>query len=405
MRATVTTLNLTGAFGNMQSGRVANWDAARGRASLDGGGLAGGGSGRVGGGGSQESWPECQCSVSEQLNASLDTSEDVMITNLPRTNVDRLSSFARLQKISPAGLAWLTMALLIFAMTATAGAEQSFKTAAEAADALLKAVKSGDQKGVLAVLGPDGAGIASSGDGVEDAAARKQFTDAYDAKHQINMEGDQKAVLVIGDQDWPFPIPIIRKDDRWHFDTATGREEILDRRIGRDELPAIQACLAYVDAQNDYANLTRANTGAAAYAQRIVSLPGRKDGLYWPTEPGENLSPLGELVASATSEGYHVGGGRAPFHGYYYKILNRQGPAAPGGAYDYVVHGKMIGGFALVAYPAVYRNSGVMTFLVNHEGTVFEKDLGLHTANIAEHMTSFNPDDTWKKVTVEAPEQ
>jgi Protein of unknown function (DUF2950) len=343
--------------------------------------------------------------VSEQLNAGADTSEDVMITALSRTKFHRLAPFAWLQKIGPAGLTWLTVALLVFAITATANAQQSFKSAAEAADALVNAVKSDDQKGILAVLGPDGAGIASSGDEVEDAAARKRFTAAYDAKHQINLEGDQKAVLVIGDQDWPFPIPIVRKDDSWRFDTATGREEILDRRIGRNERAAIQACLAYVDAQNDFADLTRARTGTAAYAQRIVSLPGKKDGLYWPTEPGENPSPLGELVASATTEGYHVGGGRAPFHGYYYRILTRQGSAAPGGAYDYVAHGKMIGGFALVAYPAVYRNSGVMTFLVNHEGTVFEKDLGPHTANIAEHMASFNPDETWKKVTVEAADR
>jgi hypothetical protein len=271
--------------------------------------------------------------------------------------------------------------------------------------ALVNAAKSGDQKAVLAVLGPDGAGIASSGDKVEDAAAGKRFTDAYEAKHQITMEGDKKAVLVIGDQDWPFPIPIVRKDHNWQFDTAVGREEILDRRIGRNELAAIQASLAYVDAQNDYARLTRASTGTAAYAQRFVSLPGKKDGLYWPTEPGEEPSPLGELVASATNEGYQVGGGRTPFHGYYYKILTRQGAAAPGSAYDYIVNGKMIGGFALVAYPAIYRNSGVMTFLVNHEGTVFQKDLGPHTATIAEHMTSFNPDDTWKKVTVETPDQ
>jgi Protein of unknown function (DUF2950) len=325
--------------------------------------------------------------------------------SLSGTNSHRPGSFARLQKIGPAGLSFLTVALLGFVITTTANAQQSFKTADEAVTALVNAAKSGDQKAVVAVLGPEGAGIASSGDKVEDAAAGKRFTDAYDAKHQITMEGDKKAVLVIGDQDWPFPIPIVRKDHLWRFDTAAGREEILDRRVGRNELAAIQASLAYVDAQNDYAGLTRASTGTAAYAQRFVSLPGQKDGLYWPTEPGEQPSPLGELVASATSEGYEVGGERTPFHGYYYKILTRQGAAAPGGAYDYIVNGKMIGGFALVAYPAVYRNSGVMTFLVNHEGTVFEKDLGPHTAKIAEHMTSFNPDDTWKKVTIETPEQ
>jgi len=328
-----------------------------------------------------------------------------MITIHSGTHSHRSGSSARRQQLGTASLTLLTVAVLVFVTVSAANAQQSFKTAEAAVDALVNAAKSGDQKGILTVLGPDGAGIASSGDKVEDAAARKRFTDAYDAKHQINMEGDQKAVLVIGGEDWPFPIPIVRKDDAWRFDTAGGRDEILYRRIGRDERAAIQTALAYVDAQNDYADLTRARTGTAAYAQRIVSQEGKKDGLYWPTGPDERPSPLGELVASATREGYHVGGERAPFHGYYYKILTRQGSAAPGGVYDYVVHGKMIGGFALVAYPAVYRKSGVMSFLVNHEGTVFQKDLGPHTTQIAEHMDLFNPDDTWKKLTVESPDQ
>jgi hypothetical protein len=327
-----------------------------------------------------------------------------MIT-LFHTKSHRLPSSARLQKSGPVSLTSLMVALLVCVVTSAASAQQSFKTAEDAADALLNAAKSGDTKGIQRLLGPDGATIASSGDEVEDAAARKRFTDAYEAKHQINMEGDHKAVLVIGEQDWPFPIPIVRKDDNWRFDSAAGRDELLDRRIGRNELATIQACLAYVDAQNDYAAVMRASTGTASYAERIVSRPGKKDGLYWPTAEGESPSPLGELVASATTEGYHVDSGRAPFHGYYFKVLTRQGSAAPGGAYDYIVHGKMIGGFALVAYPAAYRKSGVMTFLVNHEGTVFEKDLGPHTADIVERMSSFDPDDSWKKVTVESPDQ
>jgi len=328
-----------------------------------------------------------------------------MITSHSRAYSHRPGSSARRRQLGVASLTLLTVALLVFVTLSAASAQQYFKTAEAAVDALVNAAKSGDQKGILTVLGPDGAGIASSGDNVEDTGARKRFTDAYDAKHQINMEGDQKAVLMIGEADWPFPIPIVRKDDTWRFDTAAGRDEILYRRIGRNERAAIQASLAYVDAQNDYADLTHASTGTAAYAQRIVSQEGKKDGLYWPTQPDESPSPLGELVASATRDGYHVGGERAPFHGYYYKILTRQGSAAPGGAYDYVVRGKMIGGFALVAYPAEYRKSGVMTFLVNHEGTVFQKDLGPHTTQIAERMDSFNPDDTWKKVTVESPDR
>ncbi|MGA9198246.1 MAG: DUF2950 domain-containing protein, partial [Pseudolabrys sp.] len=212
-------------------------------------------------------------------------------------------------------------------------------------------------------------------------------------------------MMIIGPEDFPFPIPLIRKAGAWRFDTAAGRLEILYRRIGRNELAAIQASLAYVDAQNEYAQKDRTGAGVATYAQRIVSQPGKKDGLYWPGPQGDDVSPLGELVAQATNEGYLIGGDRTPFHGYYFKILTRQGPTAPGGAVDYVVRGKMIGGFALVAYPAEYGNSGVMTFLVNHTGTIFQKDLGPSTAKLAERMTSFNLDQTWKKVDVTAPER
>ena len=198
-------------------------------------------------------------------------------------------------------------------------------------------------------------------------------------------------------EDFPFPIPLVRNNAKWRFDTAAGRREILYRRIGRNELDAIEACLAYVDAQNDYAEQDRTGAGAGIYAQHIVSTPGRKDGLYWPASEGGE-SPLGELVAQATSEGYRVGGPRAPFHGYYYRILTRQGPAAPGGTMDYVVHGRMIGGFALVAYPAQYGVSGVTTFIVNQDGIVYQKDLGWDTTKLAQAMKAYNPDATWKKV-------
>jgi hypothetical protein len=299
-------------------------------------------------------------------------------------------------------MSWIAAAL-IFAMASVASAQQSFKTPDDAADALASAARAGDIKGVIAVLGRDGVEIASSGDEVADAAARQIFLAAYDAKHQVTVEGDRKATLIIGPEEFPFPIPLVRKDGTWRFDTGTGRLEILYRRIGRNELDAIQACLAYVDAQDEYADKDRTGAGVATYAQRIVSQPGKKDGLYWPAAQGDEASPLGELVAYATAEGYRVGGGRTPFHGYYFKILTRQGPTAPGGELDYVVRGNMIGGFALVAYPAEYANSGVMTFLVNHNGTVFQKDLGSRTAKLAERMTSFNPDQTWKKVVVAAP--
>jgi hypothetical protein len=310
-----------------------------------------------------------------------------MITILSLTNPT--SSLAR--------LASLIAAVLAFAMASMANAQQSFKTAEEAVDALVRAAKSGDRKGILIVLGSDGADIVSSGDPVADGSARNRVIEAYDAKHQVVMEGTDKAVLIIGREDWPFPIRLVRKDGTWRFDTAAGREEILYRRIGRNELSAIQACLAYVDAQQEYAEQGVAGNGV--YAQRIVSRPGKKDGLYWPAQSSADESPLGDLAASAAAEGYRVGQQRAPYHGYYYKILTRQGRNASGGALDYIVRGRMIGGFALVAYPAEYRNSGVMTFLVNHQGNVYEKDLGPNTARIAAGMTAFNPDNTWRRVT------
>ena len=291
-----------------------------------------------------------------------------------------------------------TTAMLLCAAASVASAQQAFKTPDEAASALASAAKTGDRKAIVTVLGPDGEDIVSSGDDVADAATRQKFVAAYDAKHQIAMEGDNKATIVIGLEDFPLPLPLVRKDGMWRFDTDAGREEILARRIGKNELDAIQASLAYVDAQNEYAEKDRTGVGANTYAQRIVSQAGKKDGLYWPTSQGEDASPLGEFVAEATTQGYRVGGGRTPFHGYYFRILTKQGPAAPGGELDYVVRGKMIGGFALVAYPAEYRNSGVMTFIVNHAGTVFQKDLGPDTAKLAERMSAFNPDKTWQKV-------
>ncbi|MGB8042495.1 MAG: DUF2950 domain-containing protein [Pseudolabrys sp.] len=299
----------------------------------------------------------------------------------------------------------LTIAGFVCTASSIASAQQAFKTPDEAASALVSAAKTNDMKAFATVLGPDGDDIVSSGDEVADAATRQKFVAAYDAKHQMTMEGDNKAILIIGQEDFPLPIPLVRKDGMWRFDTAAGREEILARRIGKNELDAIQASLAYVDAQNDYAEKDRTGAGVGTYAQRIISQPGKKDGLYWPTAQGEEASPLGELVAQATAQGYRVGGGRTPFHGYYFKILTEQGPAAAGGELDYVVRGKMIGGFALVAYPAEYGNSGVMTFLVNHAGTVFQKDLGPDTARLAERMTSFNPDKTWQEVSDTAPVQ
>ena len=290
------------------------------------------------------------------------------------------------------------VAMLVMLIPSAANAQQRFGTPEEAVNALAGAVRVGDERAILKVLGPAGASIVSSGDDVEDAATRARFVTAFDAKHSIVMNGDNKATLILGDQDYPFPIPIIRDGGAWRLDTAAGRIEILQRRIGRNELSAIQTCLAYVDAQNEDASKNRVGTGAGVYAQRFVSQPGQKDGLYWPATAGSEESPLGELFALATREGYRVGEGRTPFHGYFYKILTKQGSNAPGGSLEYVVGGKMIGGFAMVAYPSEYGNTGVMTFLVSHSGTVYEKDLGRATARIAERITAYNPDQTWRKV-------
>jgi Protein of unknown function (DUF2950) len=297
--------------------------------------------------------------------------------------------------------AGLIAAVALVLIAPAASAQQSFKSPDDAAAALAAAARSGVTKDILKVLGPEAAEIVDSGDSVEDADTRQRFVDAYEAKHSISMQANKRAILMLGKDDFPFPIPLFQAKTGWEFDTAAGRVEILYRRIGRNELEAIQTALAYVDAQNDYADKDR-GAGPGVYAQRIVSSPGKKDGLYWPSDGDQ--SPLGELAAQASAEGYKVGGGEPqPYHGYYYRILTRQGPNAPGGEMDYVINGKMLGGFALVAYPAEYGSSGVMTFVVNHAGQVYQKDLGERTEAIAKRMTRFDPDQTWKKVEVSNP--
>jgi Protein of unknown function (DUF2950) len=250
----------------------------------------------------------------------------------------------------------------------------------------------------MRVLGPGSDEIVSSGDPVADAFARRRLVDAYNLRHQIVQENKDHAVLVVGQEEWPLPIPLMRQNKTWRFDAQAARREFVFRRIGRNEQGAIQACLVSVNAQREYAK--KGFAGKGVYAQRFIGRSGEKDGLYWPAQSGEDESPLGDLVAAAAVEGYSVSGvQRSPYHGYYYTILTRQGPNAPGGEIDYVVRGNMIGGFALVAYPAEYRNSGLTTFLVNHHGDIYEKDLGWRTAAIASAMTSFDPDDTWRRVT------
>jgi hypothetical protein len=294
-----------------------------------------------------------------------------------------------------ASLAPLCAALLCWSVPSIA--QERFKTPEAAVDALVAAAKTGNTKAIVRVLGPQGKAIVSSGDPVADKNTREKFVAAYDAKHDIEREGDGTQTLIIGDDNFPFPIPLINKEGKWQFDSQAGSDEILRRRIGRNELAAIQVSLAYVQAQNEYASLDLGGLGEHVYAQRIVSRPGKKDGLYWPTAEGETPSPLGELAAQASAEGYKAGAKPIPYHGYYYRILKRQGSGAPGGAYDYLVKGKMIGGFALLAYPAEYGNSGIMTFMVNQDGTVYQKDLGPRTAKLARRTDSFSPDQTWTK--------
>jgi len=288
-------------------------------------------------------------------------------------------------------------AILTLLMSA-AHAQKSYPTPEEAVSALVEAVKDGSKLKMKRVLGPNADEIIDSGDEVADAETRQRFLSAYDAKHSLSFEGNKKASIILGADDFPFPIPLIHNQAGWEFGTAAGRREILYRRIGRNELDAIQTCLAFVDAQNEYADKDRTGDGAGVYAQHIVSSPGKKDGLFWREDSDQ--SPLGELAAQAAAEGYKVGAERAPYHGYYYRILKGQGFNAPGGALNYVVKGKMIGGFALIAYPADYGSSGVMTFVVNHAGTVYQKDFGERTAIIAKRIYLFDPDQTWKKVDV-----
>jgi hypothetical protein len=300
----------------------------------------------------------------------------------------------------------VTSIMLTLAASVTpsdARGQRQFKTPDEAAAALVAAVRADDERLMLSVLGRDGAHVISSGDATEDTSKRREFVAAYDAKHEVEMSGEARAILNIGPKDFPFPIPLVREKGAWRFDTAAGRAEILSRRIGRNELSAMQACLAYYDAQNEYVEKDRTGANIRAFAQRIASQPGKKDGLYWPVAPGGDESPLGELVADAAADGYALGKQRAPYHGYYYKVLTRQTAAASGGELDYVVGGHMIGGFALVAYPSSYGVSGIMTFMISHTGVVYQKDLGRRTAQIAERMNAFDPGQGWEVVRVTAP--
>jgi len=293
----------------------------------------------------------------------------------------------------------VAMFIIFIGIQADAAVKQKgFATPDEAVKAFAAAMESNDEEELLSIFGTAAKELISSGDPVSDKQRREMFISDYNRKNKLVQEGS-RMVLNVGEKDWPFPVPLVKKGDQWFFDTKAGKEEILNRRIGENELSTVQTLLAIVDAQREYAMNDRDNDGLLEYAEKFGSDPGRKNGLYWKTNPGEEPSPLGELVADARAEGYGRTGlkqGPIPFHGYYFRILKKQGKHAAGGAFDYVVKNNMIGGFAVVAYPAVYGSSGVMTFMVNHEGVVYEKDLGKNTAKTAKEMNSFDPDQTWK---------
>jgi hypothetical protein len=272
---------------------------------------------------------------------------------------------------------------------------KTFASVDDASKALGDAAKSQNQDAILAIFGPGSATIVSSGNPVEDKAALNGFAQAYQVLNRWRKLADGSELLLVGAENQPFPIPLMKNAaGRWYFDAAAGKEEILARRIGRDELAAIDVCAALADSQTQY--FSQKHGGVKQYAQKFISDPGQRNGLYWESPQGSPRSPLGPLVAFATDEGITIKPGVAqPFYGYYFRLLENQGPAAKGGAKPYVSDGKMTGGFAYVAYPARYDESGVKTFLINQNGVVFEKDLGKDAGNLAKAMTDFNPDNTW----------
>jgi hypothetical protein len=289
---------------------------------------------------------------------------------------------------------------LALPLTVFAQEEQAFNSPNDAINALVEAAQNNDTNAIHLIFGPVGHEMISP-DVVQATEEFKLFVQHLKEKTQLINNSDSNATLEFGADGWPFPIPLIKQDGQWHFDSAAGRNEILARRIGRDEIGAINVCNAYVDAQREYASEDRMGDSVLAYARFLRSTPGTHDGLFWPAnQPGEELSPLGPLVAQARVDGYHrtakmLNAEQAPYHGYYFKILSRQGKHAPGDKYNYIINGRMIAGFALVAWPAEWGNTGVMTFIVNQQGRIYQKNLGPSTVKIARAMTAYDPDDTW----------
>jgi hypothetical protein len=297
----------------------------------------------------------------------------------------------------------LSMGVLVMLSASAARAEEAsgqktFAKPDEAMRALVAAARKDDSAAMQAVLGPDSDQVLSSGDPIADVADRKWFVGAASKRTSFEKVNENTMIAQVGTEAWPFPIPLVKSGDKWRFDTAAGAAELLNRRIGRNELTAISVARAYVDAQREYASKDRTGSGTGVYAQKVASEPGKHDGLYWEETNPADQSPLGPLVADASTEGYSPsqgGEGPRPYHGYFYRILTAQGAAAPGGAKSYIKDGQMTGGFALVAYPAEYKSGGLMTFIVGPQGIVFQKDLGEKTEELGKAMTEYNPDDTW----------
>src|SRR5271157_2871807 len=289
------------------------------------------------------------------------------------------------------------------AAPAAAPGPKAFDTPQQAADAVIKAATDYNVPELMAIFGPDGEDFIESADPVRDKNNGVAFAKEAAAKNSIEVSksNPNRATIIVGDEGWPFPVPLVKKNGKWYFNAKEGRQEILYRRIGANELDAITVCRGYVEAQKEYALQIHDDSGVNQYAQKIFSSPGKQDGLYWKNADGTSAGPIGEAVAKALAEGYATGKGG--FHGYYFKILIGQGPAAPMGKLDYVIEGIMIGGFALVAVPAEYRVTGVKTFIVSNDGVVYQKHLGPDSLNIVKNMELYNPDKTWQPTNDEWP--
>jgi len=323
---------------------------------------------------------------------------DKNTSDYPMKFSNQFTRFSSLLTIPLLACAWGILPATLHAAEPKSGdAEQSFTSSDEAIAALKTAVAANDRAALRKLFGPEFPELLT-GDAVQDANNTKRFAASMAQSCEPVKDGDDKIALEVGPNNWPMPIPLVKVDGQWHFNTAAGKEEIINRHIGKDELHAIGVCRAYVTAQRQYASETPNSGAGTTYAQHLKSAPGKKDGLYWPAADNESASPFGPLVAEAQAEGYVLhakGTGPHPFHGYYFRILTRQGEAAPGGKMDYLSHGNLTGGFALVAYPEHWDQSGIMTFIVNQDGKVYQRNLGEKTSQLAGAIKTYNPDSEW----------